>query len=87
MTSGACGGLALAQVGILTAVWSWFGHISDWLLDNLYIVGLYFNCGRDEAGQFDDEAAFSHAFDRQQAAFILAEDAADDADFFAIHGF
>lgn len=63
MTSGARGALALAQVGILTAVWSGLGHIKGCLLNNLNIVGLYFDCGGDEAGQFDDEAAFSHAFD------------------------
>ena len=51
----------------------------------LDVVGLDFDCGGYEAGQFYDEAAFSHAFDRKQTSLVLVKHPAHDAHFFAIH--
>ena len=42
-------------------------------------VGFDFDGGGDEAGEFDDEAAFAHPSDRQQASVVAVEHAADDA--------
>lgn len=49
-------------------------------------VGFDFDGGGDEAGEFDDEAAFAHPSDRQQASVVAVEHAADDAYPFAAHG-
>lgn len=54
--------------------------------EELDVVGIDFDGGGDEAGDFDDEAALAHAFDRQEASLVAVEHAADYAHCLAIHG-
>ena len=60
---------------------------------NIFIIlkkldegGVDFDGGGDEAGELDDEAAFTHAFHGEEASFVPIEHAAHDAHFPAAHG-